>query len=604
MDTPREWEVYPRKRADDYRIGVAYPAPYFVGMSNLGLQWLLRQVDQSPGFCAERFFLAGEAAGTPLSLETGRPMGDFHLLAFSVSFELDYLGVIRMLLAAGIPAMAAARGSRHPLVVAGGAALQLNPEPIAPFIDVIVLGEAETALPKLLDAYARSGDRGELAARLAGEPYFYLPGLIEPDYDRRGALRRLRTRGEAGSTRRPVTQLPPLPAGHLAASEPAFSNIISDQTEFARTLLVEIARGCPAGCRYCWAGHRYLPPRRHTASSILALVEQAAPRVEKVGLVATAVCAHPEILPLMRELRRRGLSIGLSSLRLPDVTPELLQLLAEGGEDTIALAPETGSETLRRRLNKDFGNDELLAGLEMAWRAGLSHFRLYFMTGLPGETPADLAASVDLVARIRRLLDGLAAGSRDGARLPAEDGAGLLAAGRGAGSFNWDGARRLVKGGGRRPTRSGARLSATVTPFVPRPWTPFQFARMDAPAVLKKKTGQLTANLRRLGVTVHAGSVRDALLQWRIGMGTRRLAEPLLEVATGRLSVQDLWRHPGVEAAWFEPSNDGATPPWAVMDWGLDPGRLHVEWVRSESGLLTAPCPGEPGCRRCGICGD
>jgi len=604
MNVTREWEVYPRKRADDYRIGVVYPAPYFVGMSNLGLQWLLRRVDLSPGFCAERFFWEPGASTPPLSLETGRPVADFHLLAFSISFELDYLNVIRFLATAGLPVLAAERDRRHPLVVAGGAALQLNPEPLAPFIDLMVLGEAETALPRLLEEYAHCRDRDDLADRLDGEPYFYFPGRFEPEYDDRGALRRLRRRGETGEGRRPpAARLPFLPAESLALAEPAFSNIITDRTEFARTMLVEIARGCPAGCRYCWAGQRYLPARRHPAASVLELAERARPRLEKIGLVATAVCAHPEILPLLRELRRMGLSVGLSSLRLPDITPELLQLLAEGGEDTITLAPETGSDALRRRLNKNFGNDELLHGLELARRAGLSHFRLYFMVGLPGETAADLAAAVDLVARIRLLLDGLPAPGQDGARLLAgerterlaQDGARLLAGER---------SNRLANSRGRLRARTGARLSATVTPFVPRPNTPFQFAKMDEPGLLKRKMGQLAAALGRMGVTVHPGAVRAAWLQWRIGVGTRRLAGPLREAAAGRLSLQELLRRPGVEGAWFEPSDEAAVPPWAVLDWGLDSGFLRAEWERFRAGETTAPCPGRASCRRCGICGE
>ena len=246
MRPNREWTIFRRKQADDCLVGVVYPAAYAVGMSNLGFQWVLRQLDITPGFFGERFFHTPGVA-TPRSLEGRRRPGDCHMLAFSVSFETDYLAVLQFLAAAGLPLQSARRDRQHPLVVAGGAALQVNPEPLAPFMDLVVVGEAETAWTELLAAYRDSADRHEMLARLAGRPGFYVPSWWEIRYGDDGAIVQQERTADAPAGAEPVVRLPVLTAGDLAALEPPFTNVLSTGTEFARTLLVEeIGR---ASCR-------------------------------------------------------------------------------------------------------------------------------------------------------------------------------------------------------------------------------------------------------------------------------------------------------------------------------------------------------------------
>lgn len=559
---PQERTIFPRKRHDDYRVGVVYPAPYAVGMSNLGLQWLLRQCGEAPGFCAERFFLEPRGGGRARSLEEGKNPTEFDILAFSVSYELDYPGVLRFLHQAGIPLAAAERDRRHPLVLAGGAALQVNPEPLAPFMDIMILGEAERTLPEFLAAYRDSRDREELRERLAGRPGMYIPAWTEPVYGPGGGLVRLAWSSDARPPRgaAPEVASPPLPADQLGAIEPPFSNIVTPDAEFADTLLVEIARGCPMGCRYCWAGHRYLPLRAFDAGRILALAESARGVTRKIGLISTAVCQYPDLDGLMDGLRAMGFGIGVSSLRMSDITPGLLERLVEGGEDTITLAPETGSPRLRRAINKCFEEDRLLDCARMAAAAGLGRLKLYLMAGLPGETEDDLAETVRLVGAVA------------------------------------DAFRRAPAAHPRRRS-----VSAAVSPFVPKPRTPLQFAPMDNPAVLKRKLRRLVRDIGQLGVEVSAGSVREAALQWRLAMGSRQTAEPLRRLALGESGIEDFLAEP---PAWQpQPDAGGEIPPWSVWSWGLSEDYLRREWRRSLRELASPPCPGAPGCRRCGICG-
>jgi radical SAM superfamily enzyme YgiQ (UPF0313 family) len=313
------------------------------------------------------------------------------------------------------------------------------------------------------------------------------------------------------------------------------------------------------GCRYCWAGYRYLPLRAFDAGRILALAETARGITRKIGLISTAVCQYPGLDGLMDGLRELGFGIGVSSLRMSDITPGLLERLAEGGEDAITLAPETGSPRLRRIINKGFEEDRLLDCARMAAAAGLSRLKLYLMAGLPGETDEDLAETVRLVGAV---------------------------------------ADTFRQAPSAHPRRRA--VSAAVAPFVPKPRTPLQFAPMDAPAVLKRKLRRLTREIGQLGVEVTAGSVREAAMQWRLAMGSRRTAESLRRLAVGDLAIEDFLAEP---PAWQPgPDSGGELPPWSFWTWGLSEDYLRGEWRRAQQEMSTPPCPGTPACRRCGIC--
>jgi len=358
-----------------------------------------------------------------------------------------------------------------------------------------------------------------------------------------------------------VVRLPVLTADDLAALEPPFTNLLSTGTEFARTLLVEVARGCPTGCRYCWAGYRYRPVRPFAESRILAIADAARGHTDKIGLVSTAVGQYPALARLMTDLRGRGFHLGLSSLRLADLNPELLRILAEGGEDTITLAPETGSDSMRTRLNKPFTNEQLLDGCRTARAAGIRRVRLYFMAGLPGEEPADADAAAALAEAAGRALTGRT-------------------------------------GDGRLP------VTVSLSPFVPKPNTPFQYAAMPPLPELRATLRRYAAALRRRGIDAQIASARDAHLQWRLATGSRMTGQQLSAVAEGTADPADLIAERSAVAARPFVATPGRRPPWTVTTWGLSEDHLVEEWRRFQSGDLTPPCPSLAGCTRCGICGS
>jgi radical SAM superfamily enzyme YgiQ (UPF0313 family) len=347
------------------RIALAYPSPYKAAMSSLGYQQIYRSLHALPGVAADRAMLpdATPVVGPILTLEQERPLGDYPIIAFSVAYELEIAGVVAMLDAAGVPALAADRDHRHPIVVAGGPLTFSNPAPLAPFCDVIVVGEGEELIGELVAAAADVGfARDRLVAALAGRRGFYLP-------ERDGAA------------------VPPVAAA-ADALLPARSVIETPHTELASMYLTEAARGCSRGCTYCVmrrstnGGMRIVEPR-----VILAGIPAHA---TKVGLVGAAVTDHPEIRAVVRGIVEGGRQVGISSLRADKLDDELVGLLARGGYRTLTVAADGASERMRRVVERSTKEHHLLHSAELAARHGLHALKVYMMLGVPGETDADV----------------------------------------------------------------------------------------------------------------------------------------------------------------------------------------------------------------------
>ena len=459
------------------RLALAYANAYEVGMSSLGFQRVYELVHRTPEWAAERFFADGE--GMPRSVETDAPLAEFGAVAFSVSFEEDYVHLLRMLDRAGVPLRRHERGPRDPLIVMGGSCAAINPLPMSEFVDVFALGAAENLLPELLPALAEETDRGEALARLADRPGFYVPAHHAPEAG--GAFPKLRKLELTAEQMRSP--------GHLPTS-----SIVTPRTELADKLLIEMSRGCPEKCRYCWATFGMGKFRWHPSEYILEAFERARGVTGELGFVATAVGDHPEIERLLDDARRRGFRSAVSSIRIPAVTEGVLEPLKASGARSITLAPETGSDRLRRLMNKPISNDFLLEKVRLIFRAGFTQLKLYFILGLPGETMDDVQAILELAAACRGL---------------------MLEEARKTG------------------TVGSIHLGCNV--LIPKPYTPWQREPMDDEKSLKHKISVLRRGVARLpNVTIDTMSPRQAVWQTYITRAGSDAAEALERAARGQ----------------------------------------------------------------------
>lgn len=368
-------------------VGVGYPNRYHVAMSSLAFQWVVELAAAVPDVSVARFFAPPDGIGT--TLDRTLPLGSLDVLAWSCSFELDAVNLLRTLDAAGIPRRRDRRVPRDPLVVVGGPVASINPLPLSAAVDVFVLGAAELLWPPLLELARDLPDRTRLLEELAGRDGYFVPAHHLDDSGRPiGRLRRVEKRD------REMADPAMVPSSH----------VVTPNTEYSGRGLVEMSRGCPEKCRYCWVSYNYGRLRCYPTSAILDRVRRLGEITDRIGFVATAVGDHPELPRILAECRELGLDVALSSLRIPAMVPEVLDPLARSGARSVTIAPETGSEALRARLNKPISNRRILEAAETAQACGIPDLKMYFIIGLPGETDGDLEAIAELLRGTRRIM--------------------------------------------------------------------------------------------------------------------------------------------------------------------------------------------------------
>ena len=477
-----------QRRGGDLSVCLLYPNRYHVGMSNLGFQTVCRMLASLPGVVCERAFLPDPSelkeyrtSGCRLlSLESQRELPSFDLVAFSISFEQDYLALPLLFELAGIPPLARERDSSSPLILAGGAALFLNPEPVAEFFDLVALGEAEPLLGPLVALLRQPLERHSLLVRASRIEGIYVPSLYEPRC-RDGLLSGWDVREGAPERVRRVWA----PGGGDEASASAF---FTPDTEFGDLALVEVSRGCPRGCRFCAAGFIYLPFRQHPLEAILARVDEGLPFRSRIGLVGAAVSDYRELGPLCRAILDKGGTVSVSSLRIDGLDDGMLDVLIRSGHRTVTLAPEGGSQRLRDLIRKDITGEEILRAVDRVIGRGILNLKLYFIIGLPTECEADLEELVGLVGVIR---DRVVAAARQHRRL--------------------------------------GEIVISVNPFIPKPFTPFQWCGMRPLKELERKETRLKRAFGALAnVRFQMESPRDALLQALLSRGDRTLSRFIL----------------------------------------------------------------------------
>jgi radical SAM family uncharacterized protein len=537
------------------RIAVAlvYPNAYAVGMSNLGFQTIYRHLNALPDVVCERVFLSDPAdvvemqrtQSPPFSLESQRPLTDFHMIGFSLTYEGDYINVLRLLDLAGIPLRAADRRPHDPLVLMGGVCAFSNPEPMAPFMDFVVVGEGEELVGELIAAYReRYRDRESFLDLLVTLPGVYVPERYDVRYAADGTLADLTAAAGA----------PAVVVKRRLRDVDAFRTIAAVKTpnaEYGHMALLEVGKGCGRGCRFCLEGQVYRPVRHRSVNALRETIEQLARDGEKrIGLVGACVSDYPWIGDLLKIVEDNGMELSISSLRADSLTEDLAASLARGGHRTLTIAPEAGTERLRRAIRKAITDEQILAACDLVRAQGIPNLKTYFMIGQPTETDEDVVAIVDLA---RRMLERL----------------------------------RVLDPKG----RPFGRLTLSISSFVPKPWTPFQWAPFAGAGALADKLETIKHGVRPMAtVRVLHENPREAALQALLARGDRRVGDFLERAA--RLGGD--WRRAlrewdgDLEFHTRRPRSVDERLPWDHFEVGVKKAGLVREWERAQA-ADTAP---------------
>jgi len=478
----------------------------------------------------------------PFSLESLRPLREFDIVGFSVTYEGDYINVLRLLRMAGIPVRTADRAPGDPLVLMGGVCAFSNPEPLAPFMDAVAVGEGEELVGEIVAAYAESRAAGtdDLRSRVIGRlallSGIYVPAAYDVGYASDGSIESV-TPIAAG--------VPSVVIKRRLRDVNRFetrSLLKTPKAEYGHMALLEVGKGCGRGCRFCLEGQVYRPVRHRSLEALRESVATIAKESKRVGLVGACVSDYPWIGELMQILEEYGVEVSISSLRADSLTEDLVASLQRGGHRTLTMAPEAGTERLRRVVRKVITDEQIYAACDLLRKYGIPNLKCYFMIGQPTETMEDVEAIPDLA---RRMLERL--------RVPGPEG------------------------------HPFGKLTLSVSSFVPKPWTPFQWAAFDEPRDLETKLEVIKSGARRLQVRVVHENPREAGLQALLARGDRRVGD-FLELAA---AVEGDWRRalrewPG-DAGFYTRRERavGEIMPWDHFDVGVKKAGLLKEWQRA-----------------------
>jgi radical SAM family uncharacterized protein len=549
-----------------HSFALVYPNTYHVGMSNLGFQIIYQQINSRGDTACERLFLPDRKTepeyirtNTPLmTIETQRPLYGFSLIGFSLTFEMDYFNFVNILHLGKVPLLATDREETDPFIIAGGPCATFNPEPLAEFVDIFIIGEGEEVIHEILDTYYQSRERGlsrkEILFQLAQLQGVYVPCFYQVEYKDDGTISRISCPEGIPQHvgRRWIKDLDKYEAQTV---------IVTPDTEFKDMFLIEVARGCGRHCRFCMAGYCYRNPRVRSLEKLEAAIIKAKEFRSKVGLMGAAISDYPAIDKLCNIILDQGMHMSVASLRADTLTEDLVNALATSKHRTITLAPEAASIRLRRVINKSITDKHLFDAIRMSISAGIPHIRLYIMIGLPYEEQEDIEEIVAMAENIKNYMESLG---------------------------------------------SKGRLTLSVNPFIPKPFTPFQWMPMAQVSVVEAKLKHINSSLRqKKGIEVLVESPKEAYIQSILARGDRRLSAVLLEAhkrggSKGFKQAMKINMLAEEHYLYRQRDQDNEILPWQLLDMGLDPFYLERELEEAKKEHFTAPC--SQGCTRCGIC--
>jgi len=504
------------------RIALVFPNSYQVGMSNLGFQEVFRQFNRHPQITCERSFdYPPPLHQSALTLETGHPLRECDIIAFSVAFELDYPNIVKILMNAQLPPLASARNDWHPLVIAGGVVTMLNPTPLAPFIDVFLFGEAQPLIEAFIKIILANKADGLKSSRcleqLAQHPSCWVPRL-EVETEIQKQIQRDRR------------------------DQPIQSSVISPWHHFKNMHLIEVGRACGRGCYFCAASYIYRPTQFFPTEKIKELAQNNPFQTRRIGLIGSALSDFPQLTELCRRLVESNFQLGLSSFRMDKITPEFMAILENAGIRSLSLAPEAGTERLRRIIHKQLTDEQIITALETLKHASITHLKFYFIIGLPFETPADIEGIIVLVQKAINILT------------------------------------------------NRFQIAVSINAFIPKPMTPFQWCPMATEKDLKHIRQYITHALRRFkNVTVMRKSIREELLQTLFSQGDQRVGHLLLRQVEKGANWKSLFnqnREMVVSFVWRE-KDMNTTLPWDFLKYPVPKQRLRKLWEKIRTDFLT-----------------
>ncbi len=563
----------------DVRVALAFPDIYDLGVPNLGLAIFYDQLNRMPDVWAERTYLPWEdmeaemrSRGIPLyTLESKTPISEMDILGFTIPYESVYTNVLTMLDLSGMPVFSGDRDESFPLVIAGGHST-FNPEPMAPFIDAFAIGEGEEVFPEIIRCYQewkkKHGSKQALLEALSGIEGIYIPSFYEPVYKQDGTVAAIVPVHEGARPQIRKRILPVLP-------EPPKRFIVPSIDVIQNRVAVEIMRGCSRGCRFCQAGFITRPVRERPVDMVINTLSEALDDTgyEEAALLSLSSSDYRPIRQLVTELhdkyRERKLNIALPSLRIDTVSVDILEQLRGSRAGGFTLAPEAASEKIKKTINKYITEEQLLQTAEVIYGRGWTTIKLYFMIGLPNETMEDVQAIADLAIKVIKI------------------------------------GRRLI---GKR-----SQLNLGISTFIPKPHTPFQWAKLDDPEIVAEKQTLLKTALKTPGVKISWSEPDSTMFEAWSSRGDRRMSKVIYR-AWELGAKLDAWADHYKKDAWLQAfEENGLSPefyvhrersadevfPWDIIDPGVSKKTLRREYENSLQGILRPDC--RTGCYGCGI---